>query len=61
MDKFTGYIKIYLVQGNEVSWQYHGKITNKQSWTLFKGLKEDYDCIVFYDISKEEFIKNTRE
>jgi hypothetical protein len=50
-----------LVQGDEVSWKYHGKITKKQSWNLFKELKEDYDCIVFYDISKKEFLDYTRE
>ena len=61
IDEFTGYVKIYLVEGDEVSWRYHGKITKKQSWDLFKELKEDYDCIVFYDISKEEFLEHVRK
>lgn len=61
MDEFTGYVKIYLVKNNKVSWQYHGKITKSQSWNLFKGLKEDYDCIVFYDISREEFLEHVRK
>lgn len=57
MDEFTGYIKIYQVKNNKVSWKYHGKITKKQSWDIFNKIKEDYDCIVFYDISKEEYLK----
>lgn len=61
MDEFTGYIKVYLVEGDDISWKYYGKITKKQSWDLFNQIKEDYDCIVFYDIPKEEFLKNTRE
>ncbi|OUU18310.1 MAG: hypothetical protein CBC05_02700 [Crocinitomicaceae bacterium TMED45] len=61
MDEFTGYVKIYLVEGTDVSWKYFGKISKRQSWNLFKELKEDYDCIVFYDISKQEFLENIRE
>jgi hypothetical protein len=61
MDEFTGYIKIYKVKNNKVSWKYHGKITKKQSWNIFKELKEHYDCIVFYDISREEFLEHVRK
>lgn len=61
MDEFTGYVKIYLVKGDDISWRYHGKITKKQSWDIFKELKEEYDCIVFYDISKEEFLEHVKE
>ena len=57
-EKFTGYVKIYLVDGNKVDWQYYGKITKKKSWDLFKELKEQYDCIVFDDISREEFLEH---
>lgn len=60
-EKFTGYVKIYLVDGDEVDWQYYGKITKKQSWNIFKELKEHYDCIVFYDISREEFLEHVRK
>ena len=60
IDEFTGYVKIYLVEDDEVSWRYHGKITKKQSWNLFEELKEDYDCIVFYEnfIYHLIFLKN---
>lgn len=60
-EKFTGYVKIYLVDGDEVDWQYHGKITKKQSWDLFNKIKEDHDCIVFYDISRKEFLEHVRK
>lgn len=58
MDEFTGYIKIYQVKNNKVSWRYHGKITKSQSWKLFQRIKDEYDCVVFYDISQNEFLKN---
>lgn len=57
MDEFTGYVKIYLVKNNKVSWQYHGKITKSQSWKLFQQVKDEYDCVVFYDISKQDYLK----
>jgi hypothetical protein len=61
LDRFTGYVKVYLVRGNKASYKYYGKINKKQENEEFKKLAEQYDCVVFYNISKEEFLDNVRE